>query len=123
MSHPEEEIELKELIKQIRQQKTIADASDDVLQDLKEKLRVFMIDSGIKEYDGVEIRRAVSFDLELLRLEHPDLFEKYCTRIERITYKNEWNSVKLKEYFIKTHSEIYRDTDYFHEKKAGVYGL
>ena len=95
------------------------------LKYLKDQLRTFMIDSGIKEYDGVEIRRAFSsFDIELLRLEKSELFERYCTREERkiITMENSI-SKKMLKLLREEHPELWNDSDYRKEGTARLYGL
>ena len=120
-----EEDQLKEMIKQVRQQKAVTDANTEGLKDLKDKLRVFMVDSGIKNYDGLEIRRSFSsFDIELLRLEKPKLFEKYCTREELkiVTFENSIDKKMLK-LLSEEHPELWTDPDYREEKTARLYGL
>lgn len=118
-----EESELKELIKQVREQKAMTDANTEGLKHLKDKLRVFMVDSGVHEYDGVQCRRVLTFDMELLYLEHHDIFKQFCTRIEKHTHKNEWNDKKAKERFMNLHPDIYKDKDYLEEKTARLTGV
>jgi hypothetical protein len=124
----EEELELKKLITKARTLKSLVSKNTDILKKVKEELRIFMVDSGIKEFDGVVIRRSFSkFDLELLRLENPKVFEKYCIREEHIIpahteYENtitKKNLDKLKE----TYPTIWNDPDYREELTARVYGL
>lgn len=118
-----EENELIGLIAEVRARKAVAVKTAGNLKESKEQLRIFMVDSGIKEYDGVEIRRSISFDLELLRLEHSDLFEKYCEREEKTVFKNSWKNKKMKGLFMRDNIEISRDPDYRSEKTPAVYGL
>jgi len=69
--------ELKELVSQCRALKVIVEIKNDELKGLKEELRTFMIDSGIKEFDGVEIRRAFSFDAGWFKITYPNIAEKF----------------------------------------------
>ena len=117
--------ELKDLISECRAAKTEMGEISKTLKYLKNQLRTFMIDSGIKEFDGVEIRRAFSsFDIELLRLEQPKLFERYCTREEKlITTINNIISKKNMEKIRVEHPELWNDIDYREEGTARLYGL
>jgi len=69
--------ELKELISKCRALKAEVGIKNSELKELKEELRVFMIDSGLNKFDGVEIRRAFSFDNGWLKLKYPDLAVKF----------------------------------------------
>ena len=83
--------ELLDLIKQGRNLKEEISEKNSLLKKTKEKIREIMIDSGLKEFEGVQIRRVFSsFDLELLRLEHPKVFERFATREEHTitTFEN-----------------------------------
>ena len=120
-----EEKELKDLIIRCRSMKKEVGRQTSILKEMKEELRTFLIDSGIKKYDGVEIRRSFSsFDIELLRLEKPNLFERYCTREERkiITMEN-LISKKMIKLLKEEHPELWNDTDYRKEGTARLYGL
>lgn len=118
-----EETELIGLIAEVRARKAVSVKTAWNLKESKEQLRIFMVDSGIKEYDGVEIRRSIVFDLELLRLEHSDLFEKYCEREEKTVFKNSWRNKKMKDLFMRDNPTLSRDADYRSEKTPAVYGL
>ena len=115
------ENELKKLIDEARDIKKISTR----LAPIKEKIRIFLIDSGIKECEGVEIRRSFSsLDLELLRLEKPELFERYCQREEHtITTFNNTITKNNLEKIQEEHPEIWNDTDYRRELTARLYGL
>lgn len=119
------EDELKGMIKAVREKKKRAGFVSRQLNNMKEALRVFMIDEGIQEYDGVSIRRSFSsFDLELFRLEHPDEFAKYC-KYEEIKTIN-FNSTCTKENLGKIRSKlpnIWNDPDYRKELTARIMGL
>ena len=117
--------ELKELIAKCRTLKAEVGIKNSELKRLKEELRVFMIDSGLNKFDGVEIRRSFStFDLELLRLERADLFERYAKREEHtiITFENSITKEKLK-LLQKEHPDLWNDPDYRKERTPGLYGL
>lgn len=118
-----EEKSLKSLIATVRAVKAESNARKEAFEEVKDQLRIFMIDSNIKEYDGVEIRRQLSFDLELLRIEHLDIFEKYCDQEEKTVFKNTWKNKKMKALFMRDNPDISMDPDYRSEKTAGVYGL
>ncbi len=84
-----------------------------------------MIDSGLKDAYGVEIVRAFSrLDIELLRLERPELFERYCTRkeIKITTFENKISKKNL-ETFREAYPELYNDPDYRKELTARLKGL
>lgn len=113
------------LIQKCRALKAEVDTKTSTLKNLKEELRTFMIDSGLNEYDGVEIRRSFSaFDLELLRLEKPGLFDRYAGREEHtiVTFENVITKEKLK-LLQKEHPELWNDSDYRKELTARLYGL
>lgn len=120
-----EEDELKTMIEECRALKAEVGTKNKTLKKMKEDLRVFMIDSGIKTFAGVEIRRSFSsLDLELLRLEEPDIFGKYCKYEERtiVTFDStitKKNLEKIKE----KHPTIWNDPDYRKEMTARLYGL
>lgn len=117
--------DLKELIDKCRELKQTVGIKSQELSALKDELRVFMMDSGISEYDGVKIKRSfTAFDLELLRLEKPELFERYATREEHtiVTFENVISKEKLK-LLQKEHPELWNDSDYRKERTASVYGL
>ena len=90
------------------------------LKAIKEDLRIFMIDSGIKKHAGVEIRRGFSFDREAMRLEHPKIAEAYFV-IEEIITVNHNLTKKNQEKIREQHPDIYRK--YISEKTPAVYGL
>lgn len=101
----------------IRQIKSIENDAKQ-LKPLKDKVREFMIDEGIPEINTdefqVSIKRAhSSFDLELLRLEKPELFERYCKREEHtiITFENKITKANL-EKIKEKHPELWNDKDY-----------
>lgn len=119
------ETELKELISMCRTLKGEVGTKTKNLNNLKSELRTFLIDSGIKKCEGVEIRRSFSsFDIELLRLERFELFERYCTREEQktITFKNSI-SKKMLTLLRDEHPELWNDQDYRKEGTARLYGL
>ncbi len=114
--------ELKYLIAECRSVKAIADTSNKDFRKLKEKLRVFMIDSAIKEYNGVEIRRTFSFDVGALRLDYPELAKQYVkeeTKTVTSTYDvfTKKDKARLKE----DHPEAYSECNI--EGTAQVRGL
>lgn len=80
--------ELEDLIVECRKAKVRADHHNEQLRDLKQKLRVFMIDSGIKECNGVEIRRGFSFDIGMFKLEFPELAKIYVKEVTTTTTKD-----------------------------------
>lgn len=117
--------ELKNLIEKCRVVKEMVNSKNSELKELKEQIRVFMIDSGIDKCEGVEVRRSFSsFDLELLRLENPELFERYATREKQVitTFDNKITKEKLK-LLQKEHPELWNDPDYRKELTARLYGL
>ena len=121
----ETETELKDLINRCRSMKAEVGRQTSILKEMKEELRTFLIDSGVSKYDGVELRRSFSsFDIELLRLEKAELFERYCTREERkiITMENSI-SKKMLKLLREEHPELWNDTDYRKEGTARLYGL
>ena len=79
--------ELEDLIEKARSLKINADKSNKELKAIKEELRIFMIDSGIKEYQGVEIRRSFSFDVGALKMDYPKLYSKYVIEEEKTITK------------------------------------
>ncbi len=96
-----------------------------ILNERKIELRIFLIDSAIKEYMGVKISRSFSsLDLELLRLEQPELFERYCKREEHTitTFDNTITKDNLKK-IQEEHPEIWNDQDYRKELTARLSGL
>ena len=100
--------ELELLIAKGRGVKTRADASNKELRELKEKIRVFMIDSGIKECDGVEIRRGFSFDIGMFKLEFPDLAKIYVKEVSTTTTKDVLSKKDkniIKEKHVKAYNE------------------
>jgi len=116
---------IKELIQECRELKKELGIKNKELTRMKNAIRLFMIDSGIPEIDGVKIRRGFSaFDLELLRLEKHDLFERYAIREEHtiVTFENVITKEKLK-LLQKEHPELWNDQDYRKEKTPGLYGL
>ncbi|HEC40836.1 hypothetical protein LCGC14_0938140 [marine sediment metagenome] len=119
------EDELKGMIKAVREKKKRAGFVSRQLNNMKEALRVFMIDEGIQEYDGVSIRRNFSsFDLELFRIEHPVEFAKYCKYEEQkvITFNSTCSKENLEKIRIKF-PNLWNDSNYRKEKTAGLYGL
>ena len=115
--------ELKYMIEECRACKAEAKETNERLKYLKDNLRTFMVDAGVNKYEGVEVRRVKTFDLELLRIEYPVLYRRYCSRIQKIVFKNEWQSKASKELFQKKNIDIYNDPDYLEEKTARLYGL
>ena len=116
--------ELKYMIAQCREMKGEAERSNQYLKELKDKLRTFMVDAGVNKYEGVEVRRAFSlFDAELLRIELPEVFERFFERVreEIITYRNDPKKEfkKLKELY----PDLWNDEDYRKEQTARLYGL
>lgn len=122
------ELKLKMLIFKAREMKEKATVINGDLKKIKEELRTFLIDSGIKKYEGVELRRSFSkFDLELLRLEHSVLFELFCEREKitipaKITFNNTISKKNLEKLRDK-HPELWNDVDYRKEGTARLYGL
>lgn len=119
------ENELKTMIKECRDLKAEVGTKNKILKKLKSELRIFMIDSGIKNCDGVEIRRSFSsLDLELLRLEEPDIFGKYCKYEEHtiITFDSTITKKNLEKIRLN-HPNIWNDPDYRKEMTARLYGL
>lgn len=117
--------ELTRLIGSAKKLKREIKEENSKLSNLKTQIRDFMIDSGISELEGVKCNRAFSsFDLELLRLEKPKLFERYATREEQVitTYENKITKKKL-ELLQKEHPEFWNDPDYRKELTARLYGL
>lgn len=84
---------------------------------LKEELRTFLIDSGIKEFDGVEIRRAFSFDAGWFKIKHPGLADKFLKEETIITIRDIVDKKGLKKHA----PEIYQDC--LAEGTARLYGL
>lgn len=109
--------ELRELISECRELKKEVAQKSSNLNKLKEKIREFMIDSGVKEIDGVEIRRSFSFDQGLFKMKYPDLAEKFI-REETITSVRD---VVDKKGLKKHASEEYRSCEV--ENTARLYGL
>lgn len=114
------EDKIKSMIEVIREIKEKANFYSNQLRSLKKDLRIFMIDSGIDEYDDIEIRRAFSFDVELFRLEQPKLFEVYAVREEVTSFRNKMTKAN-KDKLQKDHPEIYKE--YIEEKTAQLRGL
>lgn len=116
---------IQELIQECRDLKKEVGIKNKELTKLKKTIRIYMIDSGIEEFDGVKIRRGFSaFDLELLRLEKSNLFERYATREEHtiVTFENKITKEKLK-LLQKEHPELWNDPDYRKERTPSLYGL
>jgi len=115
--------EIQKLIDSLRAAKKAKEDVDKSYKKLQDDVRTFLIDSGLKEFDGVEIQRVMSFDYELLHLEHPDLFERYIDRYEKMAYKDSWKSEKLKKEFQEKYPDIWNDKDYRTEKTARLKGV
>ena len=114
--------ELSLLIAESRGVKARADANNKELKKLKEKLRVFMIDSGIKECDGVKIRRTFSFDVGALRLDYPELAKLYVKEeTKTVTSTYDVFDKKDKERLREDHPDVYRECNI--ENTAQVRGL
>lgn len=122
----EEELELIKIINSARAHKKSISVETDILKKEKEWIRHFFVDSGITEkIEGVSVVRAFSsLDIELLRLEHPKLFERYCIREEHTitTFDNIISKEKLK-LIQKEHPEIWKDKDYRKELTPRLKGL
>ncbi len=114
------ENELKVMIDECRRLKVEVGEKSKNLRKLKEELRIFLIDSGLKNYDGVEVRRAFSWDTELFRIENPKLADIYILREERMVVDNILTS-KNKKKIKENHPDIYRQ--YLEEGTARLYGL
>ena len=114
--------ELSLLIAESRGVKARADANNKELKKLKEKLRVFMIDSGIKKYEGVEIRRTFSFDVGALRLDYPELAKLYVKEeTKTVTSTYDVFTKKDKERLREDHPDVYSECNI--ENTAQVRGL
>ena len=109
--------ELKELINKCRALKVVVGVKSAELKGLKEELRTFMIDSGIKDFDGVELRRAFSFDHGWFKMEYPELAKKFI-RQETVTTTRD---VVDKKGIEKNAPEAYRAC--LAEGTARLYGL
>ena len=109
--------ELVNMIKECIELTAELDAKDIVLKEKKDQLRTFMIDSGIMNYGGIEIRRVFKFDAETLRLEHEE-FANYFEVRERIDHVL---NAKSKKIFMNEHPEIYKK--YVSESTAQIRGL
>jgi hypothetical protein len=104
------EDELNVLIEKCRNAKKKADKINDEFAVLKEDLRTFMIDSGIKEHAGVQIVRGFSFDLGLFKMDHPKIYKLFVEEhVETVTKTKTKFSAKNKEKLRNEHTEIYRD--------------
>jgi len=110
-------LELEELIQKCRVLKKEVKVKDTELKKLKEELRTFLIDSGIKEFDGVEIRRSFSFDAGWFKITYPNLADKFIKE-ETITTVRD---VVDKKGIQKHCPEEYRDC--LAEGTARLYGL
>ena len=75
---------IKELIQECRELKKELGIKNQELTKMKKSIRLFMIDSGIPEVDGVTTRRSFSFDVGMFKMKYPKMAEKY-TREETIT--------------------------------------
>lgn len=114
--------ELEDLIDRCRDAKAETSAMSKTLKVLKEKLRVFMIDSGIKEYNGVEIRRSFSFDIGVFKIVYPELSKQYVKEeTKTITSTYDVFTKKNKEKLREDHPDIYNDCNV--ENTAQVRGL
>ena len=100
--------ELDDLINKCREAKAKANDMNVSFNLLKEKLRVFMIDSGIKNYNGVEIRRNFSFDIGMFKMYYPKLAEIFVD-VEIITKNKNVISKKNKEIIQKEHLSAFRE--------------
>lgn len=111
---------LLELIKAVRKAKEISSMAKDNFDDVKEKLRGFMIDEGIGEYNGVVIRRTFSYDTGALKLEFPKLAKIY---VEAITTTKTKDVISKKNLTIMKakHPEAYNSIRV--ENTAQVRGL
>jgi len=109
--------EITDLIEQCRVLKKEINKKNKKLNTLKEDIREFMIDSGIKEIEGVEIRRSFTFDQPLFLHEQKEIAADFKTE-ETITTIN----IKFdKKGLEKTHPELYRK--YLIENTPRLYGI
>ena len=114
------ENELKNLIEMARELKKQVGQKNEELKLIKEELRTFLIDSGIKEYDGVEVRRVIFFDAELFRLENPEIGDALYKKTETVTV--DWKlSKKNKEIIKEKYTDKYKSC--LEERTARLYGL
>ena len=119
-SKEETEDILKVLINRAKLIKKESNSINKELKEIKERVRIFMIDSGIDKYDKVEIRRVFSFNVEFFRLKEPELFEMYASR-EEVTYFKNTMTKANKDKLKKQRPEIYKE--YIEEKTAQLRGL
>lgn len=108
---------LHELIKKCRELKAEVGIKNIKLDELKEKLREIMIDSGLIEYDGIEIRRSFSLDIGWLKMKHPELAKKFVKEETITTIKDVIDKKALKKHA----PEIYKEC--LAEGTARLYGL
>ena len=112
--------EAEDLIFIARELKKEVKIKSGALNKIKEELRIFLVDSGIKKYNGVEIRRVISFDAELFRLENPKVGEALYKKTETITV--DWKLSKKNKDIIKTkYPDKYKSC--LEEQTARLYGL
>lgn len=116
--------ELEDMINMIRELKKTNRLSTLNLKIAKEELRTYMIDSGIKEYDGVEIRRTFSWDMGIFRKDYPELYKEYVVE-EVKTVTQTITDVKfpkkMKDKFKEEQTDAYREI--IVENTAQIRGL
>lgn len=109
--------ELKELIEKCRVLKKEVGVKGKELAKLKEDLRTFMIDSGLKEYDGIEIRRSFSFDIGWLKVTYPKLAQQFVKEESITTIRDVVDKKGLQKHAPEEYKECLA------EGTARLYGL
>ena len=109
--------EIQKLIQECRDLKKEVGIKNKELTELKKTIRIYMIDSGVPEVDGVTTRRSFSFDIGKFKKEYPETLKKF-TKTETITTTNEIIDTKgIKEYYPEQYKKCLK------EGTVKLYGL
>ena len=109
--------EIQKLIQECRDLKKEVGIKNKELTELKKTIRLYMIDSGVPEVDGVTTRRSFSFDIGKFKKEYPETLKKF-TKTETITTTNEIVDTKgIKVYYPEEYKKCIK------EGTVKLYGL